>query len=144
MNRLYGYVPVFKDYAPESMAATPAHIVARKRALRGGPISLRADTFDQYVGGANLPVVVNFWARWCSLSKAMAPHFATGARKLAGRAMFATVEKDEEASLATRYGIECVPTLIVLRNGQEIERHCGAMTAGRLAVWLAPLLRKTI
>ena len=143
MNRLYGYVPVSKDHAPESLAATPAYIVARKRALRGGPVSLSADTFDQYVGASNLPVVIEFWARLCSLSKAMAPHFATGARNLAGRAMFAKVEKDEEASLAARYGIECVPTLIVLRNGQEIERHCGAMTARQLALWLAPHLRKT-
>jgi len=143
MNRLYGYVPVSKDYAPESIAATPARIVAHKRSLGGGPASLSADTFDQYVGASNLPVVIDFWARWCSLSKAMAPHFATGARKLAGRAMFAKVETDQEASLAARYGIECIPTLIVLRNGQEIERHCGAMTAGQLALWLQPQLRKT-
>ena len=143
MNRLYGYVPVSKDYAPESIVTIPAGIVARKRSLGGGPVSLSTDTFDKYVGASNLPVVIDFWARWCSLSKAMAPHFATGARKLAGRAMFAKVETDQKASLAARYGIECIPALVVLRNGQEIERHCGAMTAGQLVLWLQPHLRKT-
>jgi thioredoxin len=143
MNSLYGYGPVSKEYAPESTAATPARIVAPKRSHSGGPVSVSADTFDQFVGASHLPVVIDFWARWCSLSKAMAPHFAAGARKLVGRATFAKVETDQEPSLAARYGIECVPTLILLSNGQEIERHCGAMTAGQLALWLQPHLRKT-
>ena len=45
MNRLYGYVPVSKDYAPELIVTIPAGIVARKRSLGGGPVSLSADTF---------------------------------------------------------------------------------------------------
>ena len=143
MNRLYGNGPLPKGFEPESIAGTPARIVAHKRSSGGGPISLTAANFYRHVGASELPVVVDFWARWCSISKAMAPHFANGALKLTGRAMFAKVEIDEEASLAARYGTECVPTLIVLRNGQEIERHCGAMTAGQLDLWLQPHLRKT-
>ena len=143
MNRLYGNGPVPKGFAPESIAGTPARITFHKRPSVGAPISLTAANFDQYVGASDQPVVIDFWARWCSLSKAMAPHFATGARKLAGRALFAKVETDKEESLAGRYEIECVPTLIVLSNGQEIERHCGAMTAAQLGLWLQPHLRKT-
>ena len=143
MNRLYGNGPVPKGFSPESIVGTPARIAAHKRSSGGGPISLTAATFDQYVGAPDLPIVIHFWARWCNVSKTMLPHFFAGARKLAGRALFAKVETDKEASLAQRYGIECVPTLVVFRNGKEIERHCGAMTAGQLDLWLQPHLQKT-
>jgi len=143
MNRLYGNEPLLQGFAPESIASTPARIVSHKRSSGGGPISLTAANFYQYVGVSELPVVIDFWARWCSLSKAMAPHFSNGARKLTGRALFAKVETDMEVSLAARFGVECVPTLIVLSNGHEIERHCGAMTAGQLGRWLQPHLGKT-
>jgi thioredoxin 2 len=143
MNRLYGNGPVPKGFSPESIAAAPARITAHKRLSGSGPISLTAVTFNQYVGASDLPVVIQFWARWCNVSKSMLPHFSAGARKLSGRALFAKVETDKETSLAERYGIECVPTLVVLRNGQEIKRHCGAMTAGQLDLWLQPHLQVT-
>jgi thioredoxin 2 len=143
MNRLYGHGPVPKGFSPESIVVTPARIAAHKRSSAGGPISLTAATFDQYMGVSDLPIVIHFWARWCNVSKTMLPHFSTGARKLAGRALFAKVETDKEASLAQRYGIECVPTLVVFRSGQEIVRHCGAMTAGQLGLWLQPHLQKS-
>jgi len=143
MNRLYGNGPVPKGFSPESIGGAPARVTAYKRSSGGGPISLTAATFDQYVGASDLPVVIHFWARWCNVSKTMLPHFSAGARKLAGRALFANVETDKEVLLAQRYGIECVPTLVVISNGQEIERHCGAMTAGQLDIWLQPHLQKT-
>jgi len=143
MNRLYENDPFSKGYSPESIVGTPARIAAHKRSSGDGPISLTAATFDQYVGASDLPIVIHFWARWCSVSKTMLPHFSASARELAGRALFAKVESDKEASLAQRYGIECVPTLVVFRNGQEVQRHCGAMTAGQLDLWLRPHLRKT-
>uniref|UniRef100_UPI003F4FCA80 thioredoxin family protein n=1 Tax=Caballeronia sp. LjRoot34 TaxID=3342325 RepID=UPI003F4FCA80 len=143
MNRLYGNGPVPKGFSTQSIVGAPAQIAVHKRSSGGGLISLTAATFDQYVGASDLPVVIHFWARWCSVSKTMSPHFSAGARKLAGRALFARVETDQETSLARRYGIECVPTLVLLRNGREIERHCGAMTAGQLDLWLQPHLRKT-
>jgi thioredoxin 2 len=144
MSSLYGNGPVREGPSPESIVRTPARIAAHKRSFGGGPTSLTAATFDQYVGASDLPVVIHFWARWCNVSKTMVPHFSVGARKLAGRALFAKVDMDKEASLAQRYGIECVPTLVVLRNGQEIGRHCGAMTTGQLDHWLQPHLQKAM
>lgn len=143
MNSLYGNGPVQKGVSPKSIVSTPARIAAHKRSSGGGPISLTAAMFDQYVGASDLPVVIHFWARWCNVSKTMLPHFSAGARKFTGRASFARVETDQEASLAQRYGIECIPTLVVLRNGQEIARHCGAMTAGQLDLWLQPHIQTT-
>jgi len=143
MNMLYGNGAVPKGFSPESIVDTTARIAAHKRSSYGGPISLTAATFDQYVGTSDLPIIIHFWARWCNVSKTMLPHFSAGARKLAGRALFAKVETDKEALLARRYGIECVPTLVVFRSGQEIDRHCGAMTEGQLDLWLQPHLQKT-
>ncbi len=104
------------------------------------PVTLRQVDFDQFVAGNGLPVVVIFWARWCSLSKAMTSHFNAGARRFAGQALFAKVEADEEPHLAERFQIRSVPAIILFGNGQEADRHSGAMSADQLDLWLRPHL----
>ena len=109
--------------------------------LSRAPVTLRQADFDQFVAGNGLPVVVIFWARWCSLSKAMKSHFNASARRFAGQALFAKVEADEEAHLAERYQIRSVPAIILFGNGQETDRHSGAMSADQLDLWLRPHLK---
>jgi len=108
--------------------------------LSRAPVTLRQADFDQFVTSNGLPVVVIFWARWCSLSKAMTSHFNAGARRFAGKALFAKVEADEESHLAERYQIRSVPTIILFGNGKEADRHSGAMSADQLELWLRPHL----
>jgi thioredoxin 2 len=108
--------------------------------LSRAPVTLRQADFDQFVVGNELPVVVIFWARWCSLSKVMTSYFGAGARRFAGQARFAKVEAAEESRLAERYQIRSLPTIILLRNGQEADRHSGAMSADQLELWLRPHL----
>jgi thioredoxin 2 len=66
----------------------------------------------------------------------MAPHFEAAARRFGARARFAKLNSDEEPTLANRFGIRSIPTLLVFKNGKEIARQSGAMDSGSLSRWL--------
>jgi thioredoxin 2 len=108
--------------------------------LSRAPVTLRHADFDQFLADNGLPVVVIFWARWCSVSKVMASYFGAGARRFAGQALFAKVEAADEANLAERYQIRSLPTILLFCNGEEADRHGGAMSADQLELWLRPHL----
>jgi thioredoxin 2 len=120
----------------ERTADTPACESYSETLLRREPVILREANFDNFVVGNRLPVVVHFWARWCCVSKSMAPHFAAGARRFAEQALFAEVEVDDESGLAQHCEIRSIPTVILFRNGQESIRHSGAMSVYQLELWL--------
>jgi thioredoxin 2 len=105
--------------------------------LGGSPFGLNETDFDAFVGRTELPVVVDFWATWCGPCHAMAPAFASAATQLGTRFHFAKVDIDASRELATRYAVRSVPTLVVLRHGQEIDRMSGALDPGSLRSWLA-------
>jgi thioredoxin 2 len=104
--------------------------------FEGKPITLTGGNFDQHIRRGDLPVVVDFWAPWCAPCVAMAPYYEEAARKLEPKLRFAKLNTEEETSPASRFNIRSIPTLIVFRAGQEIDRQSGAMDAGALTRWL--------
>jgi thioredoxin 2 len=103
----------------------------------GHPVHLTDAQFDQVIGGASLPVLVDFYATWCGPCKSMAPALDQLAARHQGRALVAKVDTDRNPGTAGRFGIRGVPTLILFQGGREVKRQVGAVPADVLESMLA-------
>ena len=87
---------------------------------------LTNQTFDEAIKSSN-PVLVEFWAVWCMPCKIFAPVLEQLANEMDGKAQFCKVNIDDCQSLAAKYDIEVVPTVILFKDGREVERAAGIL-----------------
>ncbi|QJW47387.1 thioredoxin [bacterium BFN5] len=81
--------------------------------------------FNEKVLKADKPTLVDFWAPWCGPCKMVGPEVEALADIYEGKAVIAKVNVDENQQLAGKYNVMGVPTLIVLKNGEEVNRIVG-------------------
>ena len=77
-------------------------------------------------------VVLDFWAPWCGYCVRMMPVFEAIAGQLAGKVNFAKVNSDEETELARQLSIEVLPTFVIMKDGQVVDRKIGFLPKGDL------------
>lgn len=85
---------------------------------------------------APVPVLVDLWAPWCGPCKVVAPGVEQAAAEFAGRLKVVKVNVDEAPAVSARFGVQGIPTLLVLRQGQVAARQVGALPAARLVGWV--------
>ncbi len=100
------------------------------------PLTLTHTAFDRHLTKSDLPLVVDFWAPWCGPCRQMAPAFEAAAATLEPQCRLAKLNTDEEDTIAGRFGIRSIPTLIVFKRGREVARHVGALAPGALVEWI--------
>ena len=83
-------------------------------------------SFEKEVLGASKPVLVDFWAEWCAPCRMLAPTVSAVAENYEETATVVKLNVDDNPSTAQRYGIKGIPTLILFRDGKEVERVVGA------------------
>jgi thioredoxin 1 len=103
------------------------------------PRAVGDDDFEAVVSASPVPVLIDFWAAWCPPCRALAPVLEQLAAEVGDTGLIAKVDIDAHPKLAERFGIASIPTLVLLRDGKEVDRIVGAATQDEMAARLRAL-----
>jgi thioredoxin 2 len=120
----------------ERLTEKPSCGKCHKVVLDGKPTNLGSQNFDRFITKNDLPVVVDFWADWCGPCKMMAPIFTQVASQMATEVRLAKVDTEKAQDISARYNIRSIPTIILFKNGKEIDRLAGALDQSGLTRWI--------
>ena len=90
------------------------------------PIHVSDAAFEKTVLQSKVPALVDFWAPWCGPCHIVAPTLEKLAGEYAGQILIAKVNTDDNPEYALQYGVQGIPTLLFVRDGQEVDRIVGA------------------
>ncbi|MBE6298838.1 MAG: thioredoxin [Bacteroidales bacterium] len=86
-------------------------------------------------------VLVDFWATWCPPCRALAPIFAELSQEFSGEVKFVKLDVDRAGKTATQYGIRSIPTLILFKDGKQIEKWIGGRSKEDLRILIKEAIR---
>lgn len=99
------------------------------------PLNINIDNFTEEVINSQRPVLVDFWASWCGPCKMLAPVIDEIANEK-DDFKFVKINVDEENELATKFDIKSIPTLVIIKNGEEVDRISGFMPKSNILQFL--------
>ena len=89
------------------------------------PVTVTDATFGSLVEGSPLPVLLDMWAEWCGPCRMVAPVIDELAGTMAGQVRVAKLNVDANPATASRFGVQSIPTLLVFKEGREVDRMVG-------------------
>ena len=94
-------------------------------------LAINNENFETLIKGDKL-VVIDFWATWCGPCRSIAPIVEEVAAEFEGKAVVGKCDTDENGDIAMQFGVMNIPTLIFLKNGEEVDRHVGIISKDEL------------
>ena len=92
--------------------------------------------FDEIVLGSDLPVLVDYWAEWCGPCKALAPILNELAEEYDGEVKFVKLNVDDNKTVAQKYGIRGIPTMMIFKDGDVKETMVGALPKSKIVEFI--------
>src|SRR5262245_10311784 len=101
--------------------------------MEGTPFTVTDATFADQVDRSPIPVVVDMWAPWCGPCRMVAPIVDALAAEMDGRIRFAKLNIDENPETSSRFDVRSIPTLLIMKDGREVDRIVGVRPKGEIA-----------
>ncbi|MGH1471514.1 MAG: thioredoxin TrxC [Cellvibrionaceae bacterium] len=103
----------------------------------GKPVELSSQNVAAILNHNDIPVLVDCWAEWCGPCKSFAPVFEQAAKDLEPKIRLAKLNTEKQQQIAARWKIQSIPTLILFKQGKEVNRLSGAVPLKQLKEWLS-------
>ncbi|MBT3447120.1 MAG: thioredoxin TrxC [Candidatus Thioglobus sp.] len=100
------------------------------------PINMTGVQLTRAIEKTDELLVVDFWATWCGPCQQFAPTFKQVAAQLEPKARFIKIETEAEQAISAKYSIRSIPTLAIFKNGKEVDRVSGALSATDFTNWV--------